>query len=527
MLTASIAMGCRAQAPEADPAVPASCPSDTPTEPLVTDHRIIADDGVELVFSVFRPADVCAAIPAPLILWNHGYPEFRTNELEDAMVYLERGYGFVSVDQRGIIGESGGVTSGAARPGIEDVDAMRVLDWVYDNVDWALREPDTGVPKDLRVGTFGNGGGGHLSLLVTATDPRIDAVMPYVAYGSVLEDIFIPNGAPRAFWARLFLGFSQDLGVRFDPALLPSIDEASSSFLVDDALREVWESSDTPRFVDDVQVPTMFVQPITDQIAGGLRAVVRTWRSLGTPRDETWIVGMNAPFFDPFEQRGFGEGAPDRERPNQCADLYTPGFDEGLGRFLDGDLVMLFLDAFVGQDDEARARLDEVPRVLLPIEQQGCVRSDAWPVHDRIDTFSLGEIEIPQDNGEVRLPLFTATEPTLITGTVSFAADVPPGQDELFVASLVVDTKDARYVVNDQVLGAQTGRYEGRLDVELGTVVTRLEPGEALELVVAGTHFLYERAGGALNAPASLGDAEVRLPMANLALVGPAEVIAR
>ncbi|MEM6925306.1 MAG: hypothetical protein AAF602_00140, partial [Myxococcota bacterium] len=67
----------------------------------------------------------------------------------------------------------------------------------------------------------------------------------------------------------------------------------------------------------------------------------------------------------------------------------------------------------------------------------------------------------------------------------------------------------------------------GRLDVDLGTVATRREPGEALELVLAGEHFLYERAGGPLDAPASLGDAVVRLPMADLALLGPAEVVAR
>ncbi|MEM9066937.1 MAG: CocE/NonD family hydrolase [Myxococcota bacterium] len=489
-------------------------------------HQVRASDDVELVFTIFRPAGACGADPVPIILWNHGYPESRADSLDDARPYLERGYGFVSLDQRGILGETGGFTSGAARPGIEDADASLVLDWVHDNVEWAEREPSSGIERDLAVGTFGNGGGGHLSLLLAASDPRIDAVVPYVAYSSVLDDVFVPNEAPRAFWAALFLDFSITLGVRFDPTLLPSIESAGETLIVDEVLREVWRESDITSVGDRIRAPTMFLHPLPDQITSGLRAAVRSHQSIATDPSERWLIGLNAPFLDIGDTRGFGVGAPDRERPNQCADIYTPGFQGGgLGRFLDGELLFLFFDAFVRRDEAARARMDRVPHVLLPIEQDGCLRADAWPVAARVEEYALGNVAIPQDDAAMSFPLLEATEPMLLAGTVEFAATIPDGQDEIFLGSLVVVSGDRSYVVNDQVHGAQTGRFSGRINLDLSTVVTRLEAGDSLRFVVEGEQFLYARAGGEITEPASLEDVVVRVPFAEIGLAGGPEMI--
>ena len=518
-----LALGC------ADDSSSATCPDTTPRSPEAIIHTIEAEDGIDLVFTVFRPGGVCEAAPAPLILWNHGYPEARADSIEDAMPYLDRGYAFASLDQRGILGESGGFTSGAARPGIENVDASLVLDWIHDQLEWVQREPGSGIDKDLVVGTFGNGGGGQTSLLVAAFDARIDAVMPYVAYSSVAEDVFVPNNAPRAFVAALFLDLSINLGVRFEPSLLDAVGAAGDTLIIDPELRAVWELSDVSEYGARIEVPTMFLQPVPDQIAGALRAATANYASVGTSGDEKWLVGMNAPFLDLGDNRGFGVGAPSRERPNQCADIYTPGFQgSGLGRFLDGELVFLFLDAYVRRDPEALERMRQVPHVLLPVEQEGCLRADTWPVADEERTFEFATLEIPQDDSALELPLFTAIEPTLIAGTVRMAADVPAGQDELFVASLLVVSGDAAYIVNDQVYGAQTGPWAGaRLDVDLGTVVTQLRPGDELRLLIEGEQFLYARAGGEISDPAQISDVTLRIPIADSSLVGSAETLER
>ncbi|MEM7137994.1 MAG: CocE/NonD family hydrolase [Myxococcota bacterium] len=505
-----------------------ACPDTVPQQAEVTNQTVQAADGTELVFSVFRPPGVCEAMPAPLIFWNHGYPEARTQSIEDAQPYLDRGYAFVSLDQRGILGESGGFTSGAPRPGIENMDASLVLDWIHDELDWVQKDPDTGVDKDLVVGTFGNGGGGSMSLLLAAFDARIDAVMPYVSPSSAIEDVFGPNNAPRASIASLFLELSATLGVRFDPDLVDNIEVAADTLVVDDELRAVWESSDVATYGSMIDVPAMFVQPIPDQIAGSLRAAEVNYGAISTPTEQKWLVGMNAPFLDLGDTRGFGVGAPSRERPNQCADIFTPGFAQsGLGRFLDGELVFLFLDAYVARDPDARARMEEVPRVLLPIEQEGCVRADGWPVATEQREFEFSTIDIPQDAPGLELPLFTATEPTLIAGTMTLGADIPQGQDELFLASLLIVSGDSAYVANDMVFGSQTGPFAGtRIDIRLGTVVTLLQPGDEARLLVEGEQFLYARAGGEIFEPAAISNVVLRLPIADTALIGNAEAIA-
>lgn len=516
-------------APGCGDTTPATCPDSVPEEAAEIIQTLQTEDGVDLVFTVFRPTGVCEAVPAPLILWNHGFPESRADSIEDVQPYLDRGYALVSIDQRGIIGESGGATSGAGRPGIETADASLVLDWIHDELPWVQKEPDTGIDKDLVLGSFGNGVGGHLSILLAAFDPRVDAIMPYIAFASVLDDIFAPNEAPRAFVAGLFFQLSIEFGVQFDEALLPLILESADTLVIGPELRAAWRESDVTTFGDRVDVPTMFLQPMPDQVLGGLRAAVVNYQAIATPPEEKWLVGMNAPFFDLTNIRGFGTDAPSRERPNQCADIFTPGFlDNGLGRFLDGDLVFSFLDAYVKRDPDARARMEAVPRVLLPIEQEGCVRADVWPVTDDARTFSFARIDIPQDDSAVVLPLLTATEPTLIVGDVRLEADVPGGQDEIFLMSLQIVSGDAAYITNDQVYGAQTGRFAGeRLDVRLATPVTQLQPGDELRLVVEGEQFLYGRAGGEISDPAWLTDVALRIPIADSARVGGAEVIER
>ncbi len=525
LMTLLFSLACGDAEPPADLPPPAC--EGVPERASVETVTLAAEDGVELVFRLFRPGGVCAARPVPLLVWNHGYPERGTEFVEDAAPYLDRGYAFLSLDQRGILGASGGVTSGAPRPGIEDADVSRVLDWVHDNAPWVARDAEPGVQRDLVVGSFGNGAGGHLAVLLAARDPRVDAILPYVHFASVMDDVFAPNGAVRSFTATLFLDFSIEFGVRFDPTLLPLIERAGDDFIIPDALEAAWRASDLAPVAGDVTVPTLFVQPLPDQVNNGLRAALRTRAALGTPAADTWLVGMNAPFFDPTGDRGFGVGAPDRERANQCADLYTPGFAAGgIGRFLDGELVFLFFDAFLKREAEAEARMRRVPRVVLPAEQEGCVRGEGWPLTDAPRAFALGDVTLPEGDDALEVPLLVADETVVVAGTSKLQATFDPGLDVLFLGTLVVRSGERRYVAHDQVIGAQTSTFDGTLDIELGSVVTRLMPGDELLLVLESESFLYADAGSEPTGAATLRDVVLEVPFVDSARLGEPVVVA-
>lgn len=73
---------------------------------------------------------------------------------------------------------------------------------------------------------------------------------------------------------------------------------------------------------------------------------------------------------------------------------------------------------------------------------------------------------------------------------------------------------------------AQTGPWAGgRLDIRLGTVVTLLQPGDALRLLVEGENFLYSRVGGEITEPAAISNVVLRVPVADASLVGDPETI--
>jgi len=73
--------------------------------------------------------------------------------------------------------------------------------------------------------------------------------------------------------------------------------------------------------------PKRLEKAFVDLRIGGIpserRADSLNHQAIATPVEQKWLVGMNAPFLDLGDNRGFGVGAPSRERANQCADIFT------------------------------------------------------------------------------------------------------------------------------------------------------------------------------------------------------------
>lgn len=179
----------------------------TPMPPAATQHSLVIAapsdldptanpaPTTEIFFTLMTPAR-CAGDAYPIVLQSHGYGGKREdalaadgslpagqahfasmNALTRALPY--HGYAVISFDERG----HGASTSSNARiidPRAETQDARALLDWAYDHADefGFLRDRDTGVDKDLRVGTLGYSYGGGFQMTLAALDPRIDAIVP-------------------------------------------------------------------------------------------------------------------------------------------------------------------------------------------------------------------------------------------------------------------------------------------------------------------------------------------------------------
>lgn len=187
-------------------------------------------------FTVLLPRR-CPDERFPLIVYGHGFGNSRIMEIgndedqvddDNAKPVLDRGYVEISLDQRGHGENRPGNEGGYMRlldPNAETQDAIAILDWAYDHADeiQVQKEPRTGIPRDLKVGTLGGSYGGAFQLLLAALDPRIDVIAADRTWHNA-EYGLMPGDVIKG-WMRL-LGFlvqldtlSEGMGVTPTPAV--------------------------------------------------------------------------------------------------------------------------------------------------------------------------------------------------------------------------------------------------------------------------------------------------------------------
>ena len=190
-------------------------------------------------FSVYLP-ERCPGELLPLILYGHGFAENRTTQLDEQILQgnpdplLVRGYIVIKFDQRGHGDNRPQSNGGFARlldPRAETRDAIAILDWAFDNAA-AIQlqtEPDSGVPRDIKVGTLGGSYGGAFQLLLAALDSRIDVIAPDRTFHSVYHSIL--GGDALKAWMRLLSlavqleEFAPGQGVTATPALRTAVNQ--------------------------------------------------------------------------------------------------------------------------------------------------------------------------------------------------------------------------------------------------------------------------------------------------------------
>jgi ABC-2 type transport system ATP-binding protein len=183
----------------------------------------------EVFFSVLLPAR-CPADRFPVVLHSHGYGGSRfTQAAADGTLYPAdtgfksmdemvpalpyHGYIVISFDERGH-GQSqpqnGGGYARMIDPAAETQDARAILDWAFDHADqYAIQtETNSGIAKDIRVGTVGYSYGGAFQLPLAALDARIDAIVPDSTWHS-LPNALMPEDAVKQSWLQILGIFAQ------------------------------------------------------------------------------------------------------------------------------------------------------------------------------------------------------------------------------------------------------------------------------------------------------------------------------
>ncbi len=169
-----------------------------PVADVASDVAITSFDGTPIRAHWFP---VGGAEPAPTILMGPGYglpgdvavdaPPLLSGQPSISMLN-DAGYNVLTWDPRGV-GDSGG-TIELNSPDFEGRDVQVLLDWVAEQA-----EAQTDKPGDPRAGMVGGSYGGGIQLTVATIDCRVEALVPLVAWHSLVTSLY-PSDTPKTGW---------------------------------------------------------------------------------------------------------------------------------------------------------------------------------------------------------------------------------------------------------------------------------------------------------------------------------------
>lgn len=183
---------------------PASAPSQAAAgsvEGVTYDVLLSADlDGEDISFTVHEPATLVAGAAYPLVLHSHGYGGARQAARPTSGLLadlLANGYGVLSVDERGH-NQAGG-TIRILDPNKEGQDWLQILDWAEAELAWLAYADGNPI-----IGATGGSYGGGFQHMVYAIDPqhRLDAIAPDITWHDLRYSLF-SGGVFKSMWATL------------------------------------------------------------------------------------------------------------------------------------------------------------------------------------------------------------------------------------------------------------------------------------------------------------------------------------
>lgn len=200
-LLAAAALGL---SPHQAQAAPAAATSQTDASSQVRFHDIPGSGGITLKGNVFTPAGAEPGRKYPLIVLPTSWGMPQIEYIAQAKQLADSGYVVVSYTSRGFW-LSGGQIETAGPADIADVSAV---------IDWALAN----APADPgRIGLGGVSYGAGISLLASAHDPRVKAVVALSGWADLIESIY--SGRTQHLQAAGMLGAAGFLTGRPGPEL--------------------------------------------------------------------------------------------------------------------------------------------------------------------------------------------------------------------------------------------------------------------------------------------------------------------
>ena len=242
-------------------------PAGTPT---AQDVQVQSFDGTWIYVHFFPAYGLAAGQTAPTVLDGPGLglpgstdlngptDEFLPTDVIGIAPLRQAGYNVVTWDPRGEW-YSGG-TLEIDSPNFEAKDVSTIINWLATQPDVALNSPG-----DPKLGMVGGSYGGGIQLVTAATDPRVDAIVPTIAWHSLNTSLY-KDAAFKSSWGTLLTLALVATLARTDPAIYPAAIMGDLTGVISPADQQLLSDRGPGDLVNRITAPTMLVQGTVDTL---------------------------------------------------------------------------------------------------------------------------------------------------------------------------------------------------------------------------------------------------------------------
>ncbi len=251
-------------------------------------------DGTQIKVNFFPTDAASAGRRAPTVLFGPGWSSAGAtdpNGASDPTIgavgvgpLRAAGFNVLTWDPRGF-GDSGGMVE-VDSPKFEARDVKALVSYV-------ARQPEAELDskRDPRVGMTGASYGGGIQLTAAALDPRIDAIVPDIAWHSLLTSLY-KDSTFKAGWATILYSLGKAMGT-LDPHIDSAFQSGQSTGRISREDKKWFADRGPGALVKRITVPTLLVQGTVDTLFT-LNEAIRNYKVLsrdGVPLKMLWFCG--------------------------------------------------------------------------------------------------------------------------------------------------------------------------------------------------------------------------------------------
>jgi ABC-2 type transport system ATP-binding protein len=273
--------------------------------PIAFTTKVKSSDGTLISTNFFPAAGLQSGLSAPTILEGPGLGSdgvtdpYSTDGILDipglvpgVATLRDAGYNVVTWDPRGE-GASGG-TLQLDNPSYEGKDVSSIITYTL-----SLAE----TKDNQRIGMVGGSYGGGIQLTSAVIDPRIDAIVPGIAWNTLNASLY-PSGAFKTSWATLLILDLLEAGARINPQIYGGILTGFLTGYLTSAQQALLKASGPGSLVGDITVPTLLLQGTADGLFPLDQAILNeeALTEAGTTVKMVWFCGGHGICLDPSDQ---------------------------------------------------------------------------------------------------------------------------------------------------------------------------------------------------------------------------------